>query len=233
MVLIDTVYQRVLTLANKEQRGYITPQDFNLYANQAQMEIFEQYFYDLNQANREVGNDTTYADVDDMLDEKLQIFEREDISPSYTVLSGNLGGGQQLPEWIYRVIRIEANDKDCEILSTKDFQDTRNASYLIKPTYERPVVNIKNNVIRILPSTSSVSSVSYYTKPNKVSWGYFVLNAKALYDSALTVNFELHPSEETELVYKILKLAGAGMKRDDVMKIGQGLESVQVQQEKQ
>ncbi len=36
MVNIDTVYQRVLALANKEQRGYITPQDFNLFANQAE-----------------------------------------------------------------------------------------------------------------------------------------------------------------------------------------------------
>ena len=32
MVSIDTVYQRVLALANKEQRGYITPQEFNLFA---------------------------------------------------------------------------------------------------------------------------------------------------------------------------------------------------------
>ena len=46
-VNIDTVYQRVLAIANKEQRGYITPQEFNLFANQAQMDIFEQYFYDL------------------------------------------------------------------------------------------------------------------------------------------------------------------------------------------
>ena len=46
-ISIDTVYQRVLALANKEQRGYITPQEFNLFANQAQLDIFEQYFYDL------------------------------------------------------------------------------------------------------------------------------------------------------------------------------------------
>ena len=44
---IDTVYQRVLAIANKEQRGYITPQEFNLFANHAQMDIFEQYFYDM------------------------------------------------------------------------------------------------------------------------------------------------------------------------------------------
>ena len=54
-----------------------------------------------------------------------------------------------------------------------------------------------------------------------------------MYDSALAVDFELHPSEETELVYKILKLAGLGMRRDDIAKGGQGLESMQVQQEKQ
>ena len=52
MISIDTVYQKVLALANKEQRGYITPQDFNLFADQAQKEIFEQYFYDLNQFRR-------------------------------------------------------------------------------------------------------------------------------------------------------------------------------------
>ena len=43
-VSVDTVYQRVLAILNKEQRGYVTPQEFNLFANQAQMDIFEQYF---------------------------------------------------------------------------------------------------------------------------------------------------------------------------------------------
>ena len=45
MVNIDTVYQRVLAIANKEQRGYITPLEYNLLANQAQLDVFEQYFY--------------------------------------------------------------------------------------------------------------------------------------------------------------------------------------------
>ena len=50
--MIDTVYQTVLAIANKEQRGYITPQEFNLFANHAQADIFEQYFCDLNQFKR-------------------------------------------------------------------------------------------------------------------------------------------------------------------------------------
>ena len=74
-VSIDTVYQRVLTLANKEQRGYITPQEFNLLANQAQMEIFEQYFYDIKEMNRIRGNDEEYSDPLNTLYEKISFFE--------------------------------------------------------------------------------------------------------------------------------------------------------------
>ena len=61
-VSIDRVYQKVLAFANKEQRGYITPQEFNLFADQAQMEIFEQYFYDINQFGRLHVNYHQYAD---------------------------------------------------------------------------------------------------------------------------------------------------------------------------
>ena len=76
MVNIDTVYQRVLALANKEQRGYITPQEFNLFANQAQMDIFEQYFYDINQFGRAPGNSTGSSDMLDYLEEKIRISRR-------------------------------------------------------------------------------------------------------------------------------------------------------------
>ena len=80
MVSIDKVYQKVLALANKEQRGYITPQEFNLFADQAQIEIFEQYFYDLNQQRRFPGNNTKYADIDDILD-KMSPAEMDKLSP--------------------------------------------------------------------------------------------------------------------------------------------------------
>ena len=41
MVSVNKVYQKILAITNKEQRGYITPQEFNLFADQAQMDIFE------------------------------------------------------------------------------------------------------------------------------------------------------------------------------------------------
>ena len=75
MVNIDDVYQKVLAIANKEQRGYITPQEFNLFADQAQMDIFEQYFYYINQFGRIPGNETEYADMLTLLEETIALFK--------------------------------------------------------------------------------------------------------------------------------------------------------------
>jgi hypothetical protein len=46
---VNTVYQTVLLILNKEQRGYMTPVEYNRIATQSQLDIFDQYFDDLNQ----------------------------------------------------------------------------------------------------------------------------------------------------------------------------------------
>ena len=74
MIHIDTVYQRVLALTNKEQRGYITPLEFNLLANQAQQLIFEQYFYDLDQVKRIKSDTTSFSDMEELIKNKLTSF---------------------------------------------------------------------------------------------------------------------------------------------------------------
>jgi hypothetical protein len=238
MVSVDTVYQRVLVLANKEQRGYITSQEFNLYANQAQMEIFEQYFYDIRLFNRVPGNDTEFSDPLYMLNEKKSIFE---VEQSDVWTNANLGASMILPDEIYRVGTIRIGMNQVEILSSKDF-DAARLSPLTSPTKTRPIAYIANRKVTVATGANtfetavSVSmNISYIRKPEKVSWGYVVFNEKALFDSDpnKTIDFEVHPSEETELVYKILKLAGVAMKRDDIMRAGQGMETLQVQQEKQ
>ena len=235
MVNIDTVYQRVLAFANKEQRGYITPQEFNLFANQAQSEIFEQYFYDLNQVARAPGNDTVYSDIDDMLEEKIQVFEITDGPLDIGTYNTVGSSARSLPDYVYRLHRVEYNNVSCEIMKTKDFNDCRYSGPLVAPTDARPVANVRNNLIRVVASGGFVipTGLFYLRKPSKVAWGYFVVNEKALYNTNDSIDFELHASEESELVYKILKFAGVSMAKPGVTQAAQVLESTQVQQEKQ
>ena len=240
MISIDTVYQRVLAFANKEQRGYITPQEFNLFANQAQMEIFEQYFYDTNAARRVQGNDTVYADIDDMLEQKMQIFEAVDRNN----LSEWEGGSPinsyypYIPKYMYRVKEIFLENMiKAEILNVKDFNACSfgNIGPLIKPTKQRPIAVIKNNGIRVTASNATINAtpirIYYFRLPLKANWAYVVINEKAMYDATNAVDFELHPSEETELVYKILKYAGISMQRQDAAQAGQSMETMMKQQQ--
>ena len=48
-------------------------------------------------------------------------------------------------------------------------------------------------------------------KPSAPSFGFVVVNGKALYNSSASTNFELHASEENNLVYKILEYAGVAI----------------------
>jgi len=72
---VDAVYKTVLLILNKEQRGYITPDEFNKTATQVQLDIFEQYFDDLNQQLRVPQADFDYSNRQVNLDDKISPFK--------------------------------------------------------------------------------------------------------------------------------------------------------------
>ena len=225
MVSIDTVYQKVLAFANKEQRGYITPQEFNLFADHAQKEIFEQYFYDLNQFMRVSGNSEEYSDIIHNINEKIAVFEKVSA----------INNGIIAEDDIFRLGTVIANDNTIVEEVQQDDILEMNMSPLTKPTDSRPVyVRTGFDTMSFYPASYSFTGTcTYVKKPLQPNWGYVVVNGKAMYDPTSKVDFELHPSEENELVYKILKFAGLAMRRNDIAQSGQGLETMQIQQEKQ
>ena len=234
MVNIDTIYQRVLALANKEQRGYITPQEFNLYANHAQMDIFDQYFYDLNQFKRIPGNDESYSNMIDILQEKIEIFQAnmgEQLSQvnSYTSFVST----SSLPSDIYRISSITFNGAEIERVTKKEC-DQAKMSPLTSPTLSRPQYYQTGLSIYVSPKEANNVVINYIRKPKKVNWTYIVVGDKALLNNSDSnyQDFELHASEETDLVVKILQLSGVGLKDPGLVQVAAAEENRNIQQEK-
>jgi len=328
-VNIDTVYQKVLAIANKEQRGYVTPQEFNLFANQAQMDIFEQYFYDKNQYNRLPKDNTPYGDLGHLLEEKISIFKKR--QQPVTIIS-EFGVGT-LPSDVYRldsVLRLSLTGVDGSYANTieevtEDELVLFDRSPLSRPTPKRPIytrsgatgikikphsatpsasaapyfdvegftitsgspnitvstssVNynfievgqqvIQSNLalagdyfvgsITVVGSNSSIGLIGsdgnsknasgndssakvkfatddikcdYIRKPATVSWNYVEINGVAMYNSANSVDFELHPSEENNLILKILQLAGVSIESIELYQVASQEEIKNIQQEK-
>ena len=228
MILVDTVYQRVLALANKEQRGYVTPQEFNLLANQAQMEIFEQYFYDQKSEDRNLKNSTEFSNVDEMLDEKLSIFK----NIQTLTVTGSTG---ILPSNMYRLGSLFYASSLIEVEQvTEEELMYLQQSPLAKPSIYCPAfVRSGGDTVTLYPTPPTAINLNYIKTPVKVVWGYAVINDKALYNSGSSTNFELHGSDETELVYKILSLAGITIAKPGLGTYAEQQITAQKTQEKQ
>ena len=231
MVRIDTVYQKVLVLANKEQRGYITPQEFNLFADKAQLEIFENYFHDLKTAYHKAKNESVFSDEVEMIYEKLQFLKQEDDTTSFTASANtvtlNLG---VLNPPVYKLDTIFVHELDNDmsspnygaITNRRDFTELTKKQLiqslrhpLTSPTLERPIyVRESKNILRIYPAFDTTQEVTFYywRKPATPKWAYVVVSGEALYNANTSVDFELHPSEEEALVTRILALAGLTIK---------------------
>ena len=176
---IDTVYQRVQSILNKENRGYITPQEFNLFANQAQLEIFEQYFFDLNQYSRLPKNDTEYSSFVKTINERISKFKKSatlTYTTSYFTLPTDL---HKLGTVIYN------STTPVEEIDQKNLLEY-SLSPLTSPSTTNPVYmqNIQTTSsvwsITVFPSTiTSLITATYIRKPNEIEWSSQVVSGNA------------------------------------------------------
>ena len=216
-ISIDNVYQQVLAIANKEQRGYITPQEFNLLAKRAQLDIFEGYFAELHTYLRMPSNDTVYADKIDSIREKIDVHEkfRQDV----TMSSGGVG---TLPT-NYKMGKLSYNNSgtytEIQLVSQNELNHYINSSKL-NPTVKTPIyIKTSATAIQVYPTTiTSGVTCNLISKPADPNWAYVVVAGKALYNASDSSkqDFELHESEEGSLINKILELAGISMKSIDL-----------------
>ena len=242
-VNIDNVYQKVLALANKEQRGYITPQEFNLMADRAQNEIFENYFHGFKTAQKKPNDQMLYADEIEMLEEKLHPFH---VDTTVTVTASNL----DLPSEPYKIIsitRLAGGNSKVTPLNKSEIAYTE-LHPLTKATLKRSTfVREDDGNVTVYPAATSDTwntdttgngandsesfEVSYYKVPSKPFWGYIVTNEKALYNSNSSTDFDLHLGEEENLVSRILMLAGVTIQKSEIQQAG--LQDIQLIKQQQ
>jgi hypothetical protein len=171
-ISVDTVYKTVLLILNKEQRGYMTPDEFNKIGSQVQREIFEAYFEDLNQQLRIPQSDVEYSDRVAITDEKIAEFKVE----------GNATHTQDgiftLPSDLYRLgsLTFEDTNKfpvEIQRVGRADFYNIRK-SPLTAPTTTHPIYLYEDNKALVYPtSITSKIKTQYVKKPNDIRWGYY------------------------------------------------------------
>ena len=222
-ISVDTVYQRVLALANKEQRGYITPQEFNLLANQAQISIFESYFYSKSQRERQEPNMSTEVDeanLSELLDRQLAPFQSfEDVTSGHTFPTTVTVSSVAYD--VFQTGMVLLGDEPCQKVSMFEAQRFKKSIRHMAVTDNEAPFYTDNRVSGrdIVVYAGGVDGSD--DNEEKAEWAYVVVNNKAMYNSTLAVNFELHKSETDTVVMKILELASIIMNKPGLVQIAQ------------
>jgi len=226
MISVDKVYKTVLTILNREQRGQLSPSQFNKLANQAQIELLEKAFYDYNRSLNKsniVGSNDDYGDLTNNIKEKIDQFLKVasiaiDTTNDLINLTNNITD-------FYRLISVYKNDNLTQFEEIKISElPYVLSSNLINPTSSYPIYYRQqitdgsdlDDAIKILPAdlTGNVN-IHYIKKPDNVAWNASNTpgpNNSITFSSANSTNFELHPSEEPNVIIKILSYVGVIIK---------------------
>tara|TARA_R110002020_G_scaffold56070_2_gene155254 strand:+ start:16 stop:828 length:813 start_codon:yes stop_codon:yes gene_type:complete len=243
-VNVNTVYKTVLSILNKEQRGYVTPDEFNRLATQVQLEIFESYFPDGTQLNRQnqnnTQNDTEFFNIFKNQEEKLYNFQQE-VSFSYDTATSPFmwrqTGAVNATDYVasiywmgeilsyynvdltnvgeQAIVQSSGGDHITQLVNKKDYNKIIR-SKLTAPTQKFPIAfasstggtNLNNVGLIISPVPSSVK-VNCIVLPSNPSWAFNIGTlGQYVFNAGGAVDFQLHISEQTNIIIGILKYAG-------------------------
>lgn len=229
--MINSVRNAVLSVANKNNFGYITPDDFNLYAKQAQLDIFENYFYQYNnwivKQNARLSG-SGYSDVVRNIEIVIDSFSST-VNLAYSIPNTTF----DLPSDYYYINNIIYNNtKEVDRVS-QDKLINLLSSNLTAPSMMFPAYSMEANFIRVYPNTITSNIDSQYIRlPKDPKWTYTaIVGGSPLFDqSALDYqDFELPESDEPLLVAKILQYAGMSIREVDLYNFGTAEETANKQ----
>ena len=217
-VNVNTVYRTVLLIINKEQRGYLTPDEFNRTAAQVQLEIFNEYFEDLNQQLRIPANDSEYSERIKNLEEKIAVFQ-DSGNCNYFAGKFNLPTLTAPAEFYKLGTVIYKDEKEVQYVQPNELLEL-NLSPITKPSVYWPVYKYKDYQIQVYPSyIQSDISCTYLRKPLNPEWNFTSTapTFQYIYDSSNSVDFELHPTEQTNIITRVLMYSGVVIKDPQIV----------------
>jgi hypothetical protein len=235
---VDTVYKTVLLILNKEQRGYMTPDEFNRVATQVQLDVFEQYFDDLNQQLRVPQSDYDYSDRQMSIDEKMSPFKTSgtciysgskfnfpviEAGGGTVIYDGSEPSGSQVAfHSLGTVLYTPLTGFPTEIqrLARNEFYNIQQ-SPLTASTKDFPTYLYEGGKLTVSPSSiQSEVSISFLRKPKNVIWGYNPGNlGQYVYSSADSQNFELNTGEQVNVITRILFYSGVIIRDPQVIQV--------------
>lgn len=229
---VNVVYQTLKDLVNKDQQGFVTVDEFNNFAQIAQLRIYNRLFDQLKDGSRleraGFGQGRDKSKYKQIL-EDLSVFSKSsDITKANNVYAR--------PDDFSRVISIATSGSlllghttrtPVEICYDEEKIERILASTLNAPTESYPVALVSGD-IEVFPDSIKKIKVRYYKIPQSFTTAatpvrsadpptYGVDSGTEVFNSSNSRDFELPEHYTMDLVLEIASLIGVNLRDDDVV----------------
>jgi hypothetical protein len=227
MISINQTRNVVMRLLNKTNNGYISPDEFNDFANLAQMDIFENLFYQyanwLNKENKRMSN-SEYANIPKNIREQIDVFATYTTPLNFTY---NLGTNlwSYTGTDLYRaenlsLVNAQGKKTDIEELRKSEVNRVQNSNY-ISPSFTYPAYERVGDSFRIFPTltTGYSAELFFIRRPKTPKWTYVNVQGNPVFNAGATdlQNIELHPSNFVSLITKIMGYCGVSIREEQIV----------------
>lgn len=202
---INETYLFVQELINKNQNGYLGPDEFNRLINQASYARFNELYGKPEQyagANFPIAK-IAYARTQE-ISEKLSPFI---VSDTVAVSSGIAA----VPDDLVHAVALRSGTN-----TVKRVEFDRLASYLNSsidnPTADFPIYVQIENTYKIYPSTINSVNLDYLKLPGEAVWAYTMSGNRPVYDPTNSIDLEWSTDEINNIVMKVLSMFGISVK---------------------
>lgn len=202
---VNEVYNLMQFIINKEQNGFLSPDEFNLVINQAQTSYmdyligqFQQY-----QAGRPIptvqwgNNETTRQRVTPFIySESLAVDSQGFAAYPYGYLvTDTMWTG------VYGKIKYVQQNFLSSYLNSR-----------ITPVATNPVYLIERNGFKFYPNNIASARVDYIREPNTIVWGYTTDgNGLPVYNPATSVDPQWQQVDLLEIISRALRMVGVNL----------------------
>ncbi len=227
--MINNVRKTVLSILNKNNYGYISPDDFNMYARVAQREIFEDYFHRFNKENNKINarmSGSGHADIQARINgevDKFTVVEKPSfITDNQFALPSPLTNGDDMFKIVSVTTEQQAGDGTyffkAEASKVSNLELRRlGASNLLGAASYNPMYTVNGDTFTMAGDNYVTNEVvlEYIRYPRDPKWTYLNIGAgEPIFDQTANdyQDFEIGEAEETELINKILQMAGMSIR---------------------
>jgi len=233
-MLIDEIYQALLVLANKNQRGKITPTEYNFVLPIIIQKIYDEYFGD---NRKSVNKKNVYRNGVNLSDEQFfinQLLEYYIVPNVTTIVTDgtfsipNEVDGRKIA-YIHSII-----DSNKRVYDKVDFRNLQlhlsNTRYAPSECY--PEYCLADGKITINPETASVK-VSYIRFPKKPKYTYVEFGGREMFnpDASDFQDIDMHERQKDRILYELCIHFGLSIREAEMVHVGQALESDEYQKE--